>query len=400
MQEAPGVWPTNHPDKSGYWYVPTPDPLTPPTPSVSQYISIIEDWAYANHTLQSNEGPSFEAHQYLVSGQSGGLADSSITPQGMVNNPNPGGNPPPGNGTCYSSSGQETLTVNMFSPYPLPSTGTAPPCNEYPSIVDYMASAAPAASPYDQWQYVAFNEKSIWSAPMAITHLYHDYSADPNPDKTGQPFAVDPDAENFVLNLGGTTETPNPRRPFALLTYLTPCLGESDHPNSAAPGGSAGFDDAPQWLAYVLNAIGESTFWNDTAVIVSWDDWGGFYDNYSPGPWPFHPTPNPYGVPTGNPADPNEWGFRVPLMVLSPYIKSRGEINPNRFSQGAILNFVETTFSLPTNALGGDDYTNQGEDLTEMFNYAATPLPWIALSSSFTPQHTGFCPTPTPSPPP
>jgi phospholipase C len=399
MDDATGVWPTGDPNKSGYWYVPTPNPITPATPSVSQYISIIENWAYANHTLQSNEGPSFEAHQYLISGQSGGLPDSSIYPQGMANNPRPGGNPPPGNGTCYSTP-QNVDTVNMYSPYPTPSPSIAPACNEYPSIVDFMASAAPLASPYYQWQYIAFNRKSIWAAPMAITHLYNAYSADPNPDKTGQPFAIDPDAENFVLNLGGTTETPNPRRPFALLTYITPCMGESDHPNSLAPGTDMGFDDAPQWLSYVLNAVGESTFWDNTAVIVSWDDWGGFYDNYSPQPWPFHPTPNPYGAPTGNPADPNEWGFRVPLMVLSPYIASRGTIDPNPMSQGAILNFVETIFSLTPHALGGDDYTNQGEDLTEMFNFnAATPLPWITLSSTFTPQH-GDCPTATPSPTP
>jgi phospholipase C len=172
----------------------------------------------------------------------------------------------------------------------------------------------------------AFDQFSIWSAPMAIQHLYAPY-ASASPAIPQQPFAVDPDAENWILN-------------------------ESDHPNKLAPGNN-GFDDGPDWLAYVLNAVGGSAYWQNTAVVVTWDDWGGFYDNYSPTPWPFHATPNPYGTPTGNPQDPNEWGFRVPLIVISPYVKSRGYISSARISQGAILNFIETVFSLPLKRAGG-----------------------------------------------
>jgi phospholipase C len=219
----------------------------------------------------------------------------------------------------------------------------------------------------------AFDQFSIWSAPMAIQHLYAPY-ASASPAIPQQPFAVDPDAENWILN-------------------------ESDHPNKLAPGNN-GFDDGPDWLAYVLNAVGGSAYWQNTAVVVTWDDWGGFYDNYSPTPWPFHATPNPYGTPTGNPQDPNEWGFRVPLIVISPYVKSRGYISSARISQGAILNFIETVSSLPLNALGGDDLTNQSNDLTDMLNLSATPLPWISLPSHFTPLNNQMCPTPTPSPTP
>lgn len=150
ISEASGTWDSN----AGYWYVPTP--TAPASASVSNYITLIEDWAYENHTLQSNEGPSFEAHQYAIAGQSGGLSDSNITPEGMVDNPKPRDtNGPPGNGTCATpGTTQSALTVNMYSPYPLPSESAAPPCNEYPTILDFMASAAPSASPYEQWQYV------------------------------------------------------------------------------------------------------------------------------------------------------------------------------------------------------------------------------------------------------
>jgi Phosphoesterase family len=410
--EATGVWPVNA--HSGYWYVPTPPPFIPASPSVSNYITLIEQYAYNNSMLQSNEGPSFEAHQYLIAGQSGGLPSSNIHPNGMTDNPSlPGPNKPPGNGTCFTAftpPGQQVSLVNMYSPYPTPSPTpsptAAPPCNEYPTILDAMASAAPMSSPYVQWQYIAKDDTSIWSAPMAVTHLYNEYVTDPNPEKTGQPFAVDPDAENWVLNFtSSTSPAPSPARPISLLTVITPCLGESDHPNAKAPTPGAAtpsaYDDGPDWLAYIINAIEGSPYFPNTAVIVTWDDWGGFYDNFSPSPWPYHPPGNQYSPsPTqpGNPQDPNEWGFRVPMMMISPYVKSVGYISSTMQSQGAILNFIETIFGLPTHVLGADDAANGTNDLTDMLNFSATIPPQTMLPTNFTPQYDDQCPTPSPRP--
>ena len=243
-------------------------------------------------------------------------------------------------------------------------------------------------------------------APMAVTHLYNAYSGDPNPQKTGQPFAVDPDAENWVLNLTlSVSRTPDPARPIPLLTIITPCLGESDHPNDKAPTPGAAtpsaYDDGPDWLAYLINAIEGSLYFPNTAVIVTWDDWGGFYDNFSPSPWPDHPIGNAYsppGVGHGNLQDPNEWGFRVPLILISPYVKSQGYISSTKQSQGAILNFIETVFGLPTHVLGGDDAANGSHDLTDMLDFSATIPPQSLLPSNFTPHYDGACPTPSPRP--
>lgn len=93
VDEAAGSWPTAG-DKSGYWYVPT----SGASPSVSNYIALIENWAYENSTLESNEGPSFVAHQYAIAGQSGGLSNSNIAPNGMSENPAGGTGPDPGPG--------------------------------------------------------------------------------------------------------------------------------------------------------------------------------------------------------------------------------------------------------------------------------------------------------------
>ncbi len=72
---------------------------------------------------------------------------------------------------------------------------------------------------------------------------------------------------------------------------MTPDLAYSDHPH----GG--GYDPklGEEWVASIVNAVVEnSSYWGQTAIIVTWDDWGGFYDHVPP----------PIG-------DPNGWGMRV-----------------------------------------------------------------------------------------
>ena len=83
---------------------------------------------------------------------------------------------------------------------------------------------------------------------------------------------------------------------------------------------------------------------------------------YTPAPWPFHhtPPPTPY-----NTQDPNEWGFRVPLIVISPWVTKVNYVSSTLRSQGAILDFVENIFNLPS--LNGDDSTN--DDLADLFAF-------------------------------
>jgi phospholipase C len=379
---------TQYPQYSSLSYVPTPAPGATSRPEVANYISLIENWAYANTVLQSNEGPSYPSHQEAIAGQSGGLPGATIAPHGQDENPAPTSTPYPsqpipdnayiGVGSCSTQSGAET--VNMTTPYPGTENDKVASCNDYPRIFDYMIQYQKNSAPIDAtWQYIAINTNIIWSGPMAVTHLYDQYISG-NPITVQQPFAIDPNAYNFAANLqalsGAPGPSPAPVRPFASLTYITACPAESDHPNFS------GYSDGPQWLAYVLNAIGESPYWQNTAVVVTWDDWGGFYDNYkNASQWPFHPAHNG----NNNPDDPNEWGFRVPLLVISPYVTKRGYVSTTQRSQGAILNFVEEVFSLPANALHGDDQANLSDDLGDMFNFSNTPLPWVPLPTTFTP---------------
>ena len=48
------------------------------------------------------------------------------------------------------------------------------------------------------------------------------------------------------------------------------------------PGEGCGCDDGPSWVASIVNAIGQSDYWNSSRIVVLWDDWGGFYDHVAP----------------------------------------------------------------------------------------------------------------------
>ena len=241
------------------------------------------NWASASNVLQSNEGPSFVAHQYYIAGQSGALPNASSSPYAEAENPQTPGPAPTGDyqevgeggvdmdtGGCNAAPAFYMQTVNMALPAPSPTSSpfdngvSMPPCEEYNTILDETVGSLGTPDYYD-WQYIAHSDQSIWAAPMGVYHLYNKYV---NGQPATQPFAVDPDAENFVLNVSSSTlPTPNPARPFAALTYITPCQHESDHPQTS------GTDDGPQWLAWVINAIGKSKYWDSTTIIVTWDDW-------------------------------------------------------------------------------------------------------------------------------
>jgi phospholipase C len=132
---------------------------------------------------------------------------------------------------------------------------------------------------------------------------------------------------------------------LASLTIVTPTIKSSDHAGDTDGTG-------PSWVASVVNAVGESKFWNDTAIFVMWDDWGGWYDHVRPKIY------NSY-----------ELGFRVPLIVISPYAKHR-HVSHVHYEFGSVLKFTERTFGLKS--LGTTDV--RAHDLDDMFDFSQKPM--------------------------
>ncbi len=188
---------------------------------VANYIDLIDKWGYASHVMQSNEGPSFVAHQYAIAGQSGGftnfptpLATTIGTPWAFANNPTnvsgSGGSDPsdpdpdagPGGGSCFATDQAKAVeTIDMFLAYPnglSDFTVTPTPCaSNYLTVLDEMQTEF--GTPYNEdWQYVASSLRTIWSGPMAIDRFANAYSMG---SPSSQPFAVDPDAGQFVYDI-------------------------------------------------------------------------------------------------------------------------------------------------------------------------------------------------------
>ena len=103
------------------------------------------------------------------------------------------------------------------------------------------------------------------------------------------------------------------------VSWITPSAQDSEHPPASVHQGQA-------YVTAIINAAMKSPDWGSTAIFLSWDDWGGFYDNVTP------PT-----------VDENGYGLRIPSIVISPYAK-RGYIDHQTLSSDAYLKFIEDDF--------------------------------------------------------
>jgi phospholipase C len=103
------------------------------------------------------------------------------------------------------------------------------------------------------------------------------------------------------------------------VSWITPSNADSEHPPASVHQGQA-------YVTAVINAAMKSPDWSSTAIFLSWDDWGGFYDHVVP--------PK---------VDQQGYGLRVPAMVISPYAR-RGYIDHTTLSSDAYLKFIEDDF--------------------------------------------------------
>jgi phospholipase C len=142
------------------------------------------------------------------------------------------------------------------------------------------------------------------------------------------------------------------------VSWVIPQENNSDHPGTSKDAG-------PQWVASVVNAIGQSSYWNSTAIVIVWDDWGGFYDNLAP-----------------KILDYGGLGFRVPAIVVSPYALA-GHISTTQYEFGSILKYIEGNWNL--GSLGTSDA--RANSLIDCFNYSQTPIPFQPIPSNFGKSH-------------
>jgi phospholipase C len=118
------------------------------------------------------------------------------------------------------------------------------------------------------------------------------------------------------------------------------------------------------WTVDFVNAIMQSDYWNDTAILFTMDDFGGWADHVPP--------PRQYGC---DAAHPYGLGFRLPLIVISPYARPHF-VFKEVAEQASIPRFIEAVFGLGSlSARDPAAQDGQANDLLGAFNFTQTPLP-------------------------
>jgi len=287
-----------------YQYV---DPL-----QIAPYWTLAKKYVLADHLFMTQGSASYTAHQDLIRG--GTRLDANRT---IVDTPSAfpwGCDAPSGTTVPYLTNG------GLVGPSPNPA-----PCygKTYATLRDtldaknvswkyYVPGKIKAGSPFD---------KQIWSAFDSVKAVRY------GPEwgtKVVWPSSEDGTSRIFKDIRSG--ELP-------AVSWVIPDACNSDHPGNFTSECGA-HDTGPSWVASVVNAIGKSHYWDSTAIVVVWDDWGGFYDHVPP-------------PQIGSQAEVGGPGFRVPMIVVSAYAH-QGVVLHHVYGFGSIVRFVEDTFGLPS----------------------------------------------------
>jgi len=228
---------------------------------------------------------------------------------------------PSGNWGCGNGPTDQVGTIEQNRTY----GSSVEPCFDSQTIGDELdAKLLP-------WRFYANTQTDLWSGYQAISHVRN------GPDWQN---VIAPSAQ-FITDVGNGQ--------LSAVTWITPSCANSDHPNCLSKTG-------PQWIASVVDAVGKSPFWDSTAIFVMWDEWGGWYDHVPP----------PY-------EDYDGLGFRVPLLVISPYAK-QNYVSHVQYEHGSILRFIEDTFGLARLAASDQRATSPAADC---FDFAAPPRAFV-----------------------
>ena len=269
---------------------------------IQPYWDMAEQYVLADHTFPTQASGSFTAHQDLIRGDTVVKKNESV-----VDYPFNHEKDVPLWG-CDAPSDAVTSLLTSKKVY-LYNQGPFP-CFSYATIRDTLDAKSVT------WKYYApawpDNDGQEWNAFSAIYAVRHDKTEYPNKPKFNcvNSCVSWPEA-NVLCDIAGSTKSPcpapNPPGNVELpqVSWVIPDGNDSDH-------GGGVFDNGPDWVASVVNAIGKSQYWNSTAIFIVWDDWGGYTTIFRPHSWTIrvwgcarrlsscHPTPKKVTSRTSN----------------------------------------------------------------------------------------------------
>jgi phospholipase C len=280
-----------------------------PQSETKPYFDMASQYVLADRMFASNfDASSFIAHQYLIAAYASQAVNyPSILAWG-----------------CY---GGKTDTIHLLSQQrQIEWNDTIPVCFDNQTLGDELDSA------HLSWRFYTSGlpngDGHLWSAYSAIKHIY--YGADWKKDIKNPQTIIFKDIKKGAL---------------PTVSWITPTCQHSDHASCKS-------DSGPAWIASIVNAIGQSQYWNSTAIFVVWDDYGGWYDHVAP-----------------KKLDYDGLGMRVPLLVISPYAK-KGYVSHEHYELASLLKFIEQRFDLASLAASDARATSPAADC---FDFSQSP---------------------------
>ena len=283
------------------------------------YFDMAHEWVVGDRMFQSHLDESFVSHQYVIAAQ----AQSSV-------------NFPFGYWGCEGGSGDDVYTITQDrNPGGTPQEA----CFDYQTLGDELDAAKLS------WRFYAVRygndaggNGGTWSAYQAVKHIFYG-----------------PDWKKDVISPNWRFITDVRAGKLANFTWITPECAESDHLEC---GGGYG----PSWVSAIVNTVGASKFWDSTAIFVQWDDWGGFYDHVAA----------PFKDYDGN-------GFRVPLLVISPYAK-KNFVSHTEYETASVLRFAEDLYGLKQLAAADARANSPAKDC---FDFTQSPRPFVKIKAPY-----------------
>lgn len=203
----------------------------------------------------------------------------------------------------------------------------------------------------DYWSYPCYNATTLPQEASAnsVSWRYYSSSADFDAPSVISDLQNSPDDIHSSTQFLSDVQSGN----LADISWVTPAFISSDHPPTPLQGGQ-------NWVEQQVSAIMNSSYWANTAIFLSWDDWGGFYDHVAP-----------------QALDGLGLGPRTPLIVISPYAR-QGYISHKLGEFTSFDKFIEENWGLPS--LGHRDSNPAISDLMDFFDFNQTPQPPLLLS--------------------
>jgi phospholipase C len=319
---------------------------------IPNYWTLAQTFALGDNFFSSLHGPSFPNHLYTISAQSGGVRDNPLTSDARAPTVGPCGTdmscPDPGEaGLEPEDIAPQPETTGVWGCDAVPKTKVPVidqegdlieiyPCLDFPTLGDVLSQAgvswkmyAPPPGADD----AGFQGSAgyIWTVYDAIRHIRD------SPEWQAHVVTT----EQFVSDaMSGNLP--------AVSWISTPTLVSEHTPASVCVG--------ENWTVSLVNALAAGPDWSSTALFLTWDDFGGFYDHVAP-----------------DQIDTFGLGFRVPLLVISPLAKA-GYIDHTRAEFSSVLRFIEMNWTLPSLT----DRDENSPDMTQDFDFTAGRTP-IAL---------------------